>query len=196
MLVSPTEERRQNALKIKEMIPTLELIYADKNKVDLWAIHLDTLKTDSNRYSGVVMMEDDIILSRKFFDKFDKVMAKHSGDIVQFFERALAKKPLKRGYVSGGEFYSCVCYYMPAKFTEVICSDKWMKLFKEWYPALGEPWNYPIDTYIQYVLRANKMIYWREFPYIVQHGAFKSNFKGRPINRQSRFFIDDMEAIK
>lgn len=194
MLVSPKKDREDNALRIKERIPSLELVAADKDKCDLFTKHLETLATSPEEYKGVVMMEDDIILSRTFEQRFAQVMSEHQSDIVQFFERALAKKPLKRGYANGGEFYSCVCYYMPAEFTQVICSQKWVDSFRAWFPKLGEPWNYPIDTYIQYVLRNTRMIYWREFPFIVQHGALKSNFKGRPIYRQSRFFVDDLEA--
>lgn len=193
MLVSPTEERQANALKIKEVIPSLELVHANKDEKDLFTTHIETLKTNPDEYKGVVMMEDDIILSKDFPKLFSDVMAKHDKDIVQFFEKALAKNPLPRGYRNGSEFFSCVCYYMPSEFTNVICNEGWIQKFKDYYPSLKQPWNYPIDTYIQYVLKNTKMIYWREFPYIVQHGALKSNFKGRPLYRQSKFFIDDME---
>lgn len=194
MLVSPMPERKENALRIKERIPSLELVEADKNNCDLFSKHLEVLNTDPERFSGVCMMEDDIILGRNFESLFEKAVTEHGDGVIQFFERALRKTPLARGYAPGGEFYSCVCYYVPASFTKVFCSEKMIQQFKDWYPKLGEPWNYPIDTYIQYVLRNSRMIYWREFPWIVQHGALKSNFKGRPINRQSRFFIDDLEA--
>lgn len=193
MLVSPVAERQENARRIKEIIPTLELINADKKECDLFSKHLEVLRTDPEKYKGICMMEDDIILSENFSSLFDNAVRLHGDGVIQFFERALRKKPLKRGYAYGAEFYSCVCYYMPSEFTRIFCSDMWVNSFKKWFSSLNEPWNYPIDTYIQYVLKNNRLVYWREFPWIVQHGKMKSNFKGRPLNRQSIFFVDDIE---
>ena len=193
MLVSPTEERQKNALKIKEQIPELELVHANYKEKDLFTTHLETLRTDSKEYSGVVMMEDDAILCENFRKRFDNVIKDHGSDMIQFFEKPMAKTMPKRGFAKGSEFFSAVCYYMPSEFTDVFCSDYWVKRFKEYYPTLKQPWNYPIDTYIQYVLKNNKMIYWREVPFLVQHSLLKSNFKGRAINRQTKFFIDDLE---
>lgn len=196
MLVSPAEERRKNALLIKETIPELEIVYADVNEVDLWEVHLNSMLTDPNKYDGVVMMEDDLKLCNGFRERLEKVLSEHKRDIVQFFERALAKKPLKRGWQNGGQFFSCVCYYMPARFTEVFNRERWKKSFKEdYFPKRHEPWGYPIDTYIAYVLGSNKMVYWRELPYLVQHLDFKSTLGGRSTKRQSKYFIDDLEGV-
>lgn len=191
MLVSPADERMRNAELIKQRIPNLELVHADIHKIDLFQTHLDVLRTDDS-YQGVVMMEDDIKLSEDFERHFDRVMKEHSGDIVQFFEYALAKKPPQRGWQAGGNFYSCVCYYMPSAFSRVLADDRNVSDFKAWYAKRGEKWTYPIDTYIQYVLRKSGMIYWREIPYIVQHLDFKSMMGPRSSKRQSKFFIDDI----
>lgn len=194
MLVSPKPEREKNALLIKEAIPELEIVPADDSKCDLFQTHLDVLQTDPNKYRGVVMMEDDLKLCKNFREKFDAVMTEHSGDVVQFFERALAKKPLSGGWQPGSQFFSCVCYYMPAEFTRVLGMPSYIYDFKyDYFPRRNEPWGYPIDTYIAYVLGRNKMIYWRQMPYLVQHLDFPSMFKGRSTKRQSKYFIDDLE---
>lgn len=193
MLVSPAEERRRNALLIKSVIPELELVYADNNKEDIFDVCLDAMLTDPNEYDGVVMMEDDLKLCENFREKFDDVLSKHPNDIVQFFERALAKRPLSRGWQSGGNFCSTVCYYVPAVFTPVFFSAKNRREFREdYFPRRHEPWGYPIDIYIAFVLGKNKMIYWREIPYLVQHLDFKSALGNRSTKRQSKYFIDDL----
>lgn len=194
MLVSPKPEREKNALLIKEQIPELEIIHADDSKCDLFQTHIDVLQTDPEEYCGVVMMEDDLKLCKNFRQKFNNVMEQHSGDVVQFFERALVKHPLPKGWESGSRFTSTVCYYMPSEFTKILGMKKYIHDFKyDYFPKRHEPWGYPIDIYIAYVLGRNKMIYWREFPFLVQHLDFPSMFKGRSTKRQSRYFIDDME---
>ena len=193
MLVSPVEERIENAKKTKETIPELELVYADNSKIDLWAKHIETMQTDPGEYAGVVMMEDDIILCRNFRERLESVISKHEHDVVQFFERALAKNPLKCGWQPGGNFFSCVCYYMPAEFTDVFNIEQNKKDFCEWFAKRDEPWGYPIDMYIAYVLGRGKMYYWREFPFLVQHSAFKSTLGNRSTKRQSKYFVDDLE---
>lgn len=196
MLVSPIKERMENALKVKQVIPELELVYADAEKCDLFDTHLDSLLTDENVYDGVVMLEDDVILSKDFRSHLNRVLSTHSGDVVQFFERALAQKPLTGGWKNGAEFFSCVCYYMPARFTKVFSNHRNREEFREYFAKKHEPWGYPIDCYIAHVLGRNKMVYWREMPYIVQHSALQSTFKGRSTKRQSKYFIDDLKGGK
>lgn len=193
MLVSPAEERRANAEKIKSVIPELEIVCADISKDDLWEKHLATMLTNPSEYDGVVMMEDDVILCENFRERLAKVVAKHQNDVIQFFERALSKTPLTKGYQPGSNFFSCVCYYMPAPLTQLF-SDEGMKSdFKKWFAKRDEPWSYPIDRYIAYVLGAKKLSYWRESPYLVQHSAMKSTLGNRSTKRQSRYFVDDLE---
>lgn len=192
MLVSPNKERVENARAIKKIIPQLELYPVDATKQDLFSAHIAVMQTDPNKYDGVVMMEDDIILCKDFMNRLMDVLNRHKGDVVQFFERALCKN-LTNGWFNGRQFFSCCCYYMPAKHTSLFASkENKYKFTYEVFPKRNEPWGYPIDLYIAYVLGENKIKYWRELPYLVQHRNLKSTFKGRSTKRQSIYFIDDI----
>lgn len=142
------------------------------------------------------MMEDDIILCRDFRKRFSGVLKEHNESVIQFFEKALAKVPPPRGWQNGANFFSCVCYYVPANVIELITDmDARRRFREEVFPKKHEPWGYPIDTYIAYVLKENKLKYWREIPYLVQHQDFKSTIGNRSTKRQSKFFIDDLEDV-
>ena len=194
MLVSPIPERQENAQKIKEIIPNLELMEADKATCDLFMTHLKTMQTDPEKYRGVCMIEDDVILCNDFMKHFGQVMKDHDQDIVNFFEHALATRPLSCGYDIGGRFYSSVCYYVPAKMTQIFLEPEMLRMFHSFYNDMDFAATYPIDAYIQFVLNRKGLKYWRQFPWLVQHMDLESTFEGRVAGRQSKFFIDDMEA--
>lgn len=190
VMVSPIEERRQNVEKLKEQIPNLLAVEADRSKCDLFTVYLDLL--DSKGYDGIVMLEDDIKLCQDFMPKILGAIEAHKTDVIQFFTRALSKN-LSRGYKSGGDFSSTVCNYYPASFCKLLQDEGYIQYFKDvYYPKKHEPWTYPIDTYIAFVLGYNRMKHWLELPFFVQHLDFKSTLGGRSTKRQSIYFIDDM----
>ena len=187
---SPVKERIENVKLLSSQIPNLRVIPADRAKCDLFTVYLDSLKPDA--YDGIVMIEDDIKLCEGFMEKITKVIEEKNADVIQFFTRALSKN-LTRGYKSGGTFSSTVCNYYPASFCKVLRDDAYIKYFKEvYYPTKKEPWTYPIDTYIAFVLGHNHMRHWLELPFLVQHLALKSTLGGRSTKRQSIYFIDDL----
>lgn len=192
VMVSPIEERRQNVELLKQQIPDLICVEADRSKCDLFTVYLSLL--DCEGYDGLVMIEDDVKLCNGFLEKIAEKISEHSTDVIQFFTRALSKR-LTRGYKRGGEFSSTVCNYYPASFCKMLQNEEYIKYFKEeYYPKRNEPWTYPIDTYIAFVLGYNKMQHWLELPFLVQHLALKSTLGNRSTKRQSIYFIDDMEG--
>jgi len=192
VMQSPIPEREENVRKLSALIPDLKVIPADRSKCDLFTVYLDSL--DATGYDGIVMIEDDIKLCDGFMEKIMKVLEQHKGEVVQFFTRALSKN-LSCGYKQGGTFSSTVCNYYPASFCKMLQDEEYIRYFKEvYYPTKHEPWTYPIDTYIAFVLGYNRMRHWLELPFLVQHLALKSTLGGRSTKRQSIYFIDDMEA--
>ena len=191
VMVSPVEERKKNVENLKLQIPDLYVIEADRAKCDLFTIYLNSL--DAEGYDGIVMLEDDIMLCEGFMGKITQVIHEHNADVIQFFTRALSKN-LSRGYKNGGDFSSTVCNYYPASFCKLLQNPEYIKYFKEvYYPTKHEPWTYPIDTYIAFVLGYNHMKHWLELPFLVQHLALKSTLGNRSTKRQSIYFIDDMK---
>lgn len=192
VMVSPIEERRKNVEILKLQIPDLIVIEADRSKCDLFTVYLDSLNPDD--CDGIVMIEDDIKLCDGFIDKITEAIQAHKTDVIQFFTRALSKN-LSRGYKNGGDFSSTVCNYYPASFCKLLQDTGYIQYFKEvYYPTKHEPWTYPIDTYIAFVLGYNKMRHWLELPFFVQHLSLKSTLGNRSTKRQSIYFIDDMET--
>lgn len=192
VMQSPIPEREENVKILASQIPGLQIIPADRSQCDLFTVYLNSL--DAIGYDGIVMIEDDVKLCNGFMDKITRVIEQHKGDVVQFFTRALSKN-LTGGWKQGGTFSSTVCNYYPASFCRVLQDAENIKYFKEvYYPTKHEPWTYPIDTYIAFVLGYNRMKHWLELPFLVQHLALKSTLGGRSTKRQSIYFIDDMGA--
>lgn len=192
VMVSPIEERRKNVEILKSQIPDLIVIEADRSKCDLFTVYLESLNPDD--CDGIVMIEDDIKLCDGFMDRITEAIRAHKTDVIQFFTRALSKN-LSRGYKNGGDFSSTVCNYYPASFCKLLQDTGYIQYFKEvYYPTKHEPWTYPIDTYIAFVLGYNKMRHWLELPFFVQHLSLKSTLGNRSTKRQSIYFIDDMET--
>lgn len=191
VMVSPIEERRKNVEILKVQIPDLIVIEADRSKCDLFTVYLNSL--DSNDCDGIVMIEDDVLLCKGFMERITNAIEAHKADVIQFFTRALSKN-LSGGYKNGGSFSSTVCNYYPASFCKLLQNEEYIQYFKEvYYPTKHEPWTYPIDTYIAFVLGYNKMKHWLELPFFVQHLSLKSTLGNRSTKRQSIYFIDDME---
>lgn len=192
VMVSPIPERRQNVEILKSQIPDLIAVEADRAKCDLFTVYLDLL--DCTGYDGIVMLEDDVKLCKDFMSRIMSVIESKKSDVIQFFTRALSKN-LSRGYKNGGDFSSTVCNYYPASFCKLLRDEGFIQYFKNvYYPKKHEPWTYPIDTYIAFVLGYNHIRHWLELPFFVQHLSFKSTLGNRSTKRQSIYFIDDLEA--
>ena len=181
-------DRIENVKKLKKEIPNLEVVPADRDSAFEKHISLFDLPEE---FGGIVILEDDVKLCKDFLDRLGKVIKSREHEVISMFESACSRKPLKSEYRAGARFQWCQCNYYPKKIADLLCLPENVEEFKKWYA--GQPWNYPIDTYIAYVLKKYKIRYWMEVPFLVQHLDFKSNFPGRPSNRQSKYFIDDME---
>ena len=85
VMVSPIEERRQNVELLKQQIPDLICVEADRSKCDLFTVYLSLL--DCEGYDGLVMIEDDVKLCNGFLEKIAEKISEHSTDVIQFFTR-------------------------------------------------------------------------------------------------------------
>ena len=185
-------DRTLNVRKMKEILPEMRVVFANRNDVFDKHIALFNLEPE---YDGIVIFEDDVQLCKNFKERLADVLSGHEKEVVSMFESALSKSALKSEYRSGWRFAWNQCNYYPAHVCKKLSDPSVMPLFEEYfYTKLSEPWNYPIDRYIAFVLGSAGINYWMEVPFLVQHLPLKSNFKGRPINRQSKYFIDDIKT--
>lgn len=184
-------ERMENTVRMKSSLPKLQVIFA--NRQNVFDKHIELFEIE-DEYDGIVILEDDVLLCNDFKNKCEAVIEKHIDEVVSMFESALSKSELHSEYRRGGRFAWNQCNYYPKSVCKLLSDEGMMPKFKNYfYTKLNEPWNYPIDRYIAFVLGYHGLSYWMEVPFLVQHMSIKSNFKGRPINRQSKYFIDDME---
>lgn len=185
-------ERAANVELMKEQIPELQVIVS--NRENVFINHIDLFNLE-DEYDGILILEDDVQLCRDFKAHVDEVLSRHPNELVSMFESACSKGELKSEYRNGRGFAWNQCNYYPKLICELLYNPAMLPEFKEWfYSKPSNVWNYPIDTYIAYVLGKYKVKYWMEIPFLVQHLPLKSNFKGRPLNRQSKYFIDTYEA--
>ncbi len=183
-------EREANVKLMKFEIPELQVIYCTLDNV--FPAHIAALNV-GDEYDGVLMLEDDVKLCRNFKQRVEALLEKHPREVISMFESACSRSELHSEYRSGRDFAWAQCNYWPREVGKILSDPKWMIPFIEWFDKRNEPWGYPIDTYQAYVLGKCKIKYWMEVPFLVQHLDMKSNFKGRPTNRQSKYFIDDLE---
>lgn len=186
------KQRIQNVRKMKLELPELYVVMANLDNV--FYKHLDLLNVPDG-YDGIVILEDDVQLCKRFKERLADVLAGHETEVVSMFESACSKKPLKSEYRNGNRFAWNQCNYYPKGIARTLANpDNLEGFIKYFYESRNEPWNYPIDIYIAWVLGGLNIHYWMSVPFLVQHLDMQSNFPGRPSNRQSKYFIDDLEA--
>lgn len=186
------EQRIQNVRKMKLAIPELYVVMAGRE--DCFQKHLDLLNIE-DEYDGIVIFEDDVQLCKHFKERLINVLSGHEHEVVSMFESACSKKPLKSEYRNGRMFAWNQCNYYPKEIARKLADPDNLEGFvKYFYEKRNEPWNYPIDIYIAWVLGGLNIHYWMSVPFLVQHLDMQSNFPGRPTNRQSKYFIDDLEG--
>lgn len=186
------EQRIQNVRKLKVEIPELCVIMA--NRENVFQKHLDLLNVP-DEYDGIVILEDDVQLCKHFKERLADVLAGHETEVVSMFESACSKKPLKSEYRNGNRFAWNQCNYYPKNIGRILADPQNLEGFiKYFYEKRNEPWKYPIDIYIAWVLGGLNIHYWMSVPFLVQHLDMQSNFEGRSTKRQTKYFIDDMEA--
>lgn len=185
------QARIENVEKLKQAIPQLRAVMCSLD--DVFPVHVSCFYVE-DEYDGVVILEDDIQLCENFLERVEALIEQHPYEVVSMFESACSKGELHSEYRYGRNFAWNQCNYYPRNIGRILCDPRYMIPFVEWFDKRNEPWGYPIDTYISFVLGQNKIKYWMEVPFLVQHLDMKSNFKGRPSNRQSKYFIDNMEV--
>lgn len=186
------EQRIRNVRKLKAEIPELCVVMA--NRENVFQKHLDLLNVP-DEYNGIVILEDDVQLCKHFKERLADVLAGHETEVVSMFESPMSKKQLKSEYRHGKNFFWCQCNYYPKNIARILADHQNLEGFiKYFYEKRNEPWKYPIDTYIAWVLGGLNIHYWMSVPFLVQHLDINSNFEGRSTKRQTKYFIDDLEA--
>lgn len=188
VMISEDEKRINNAKTMQEQIPDLVMYYGDNGDVFKKFINCFRLEEE---YDGLVLLEDDIILCRDFYNRIMVEINRRPHDIISFFEKPLTKKALASGYMAPSEFLYNQCNYYPKDVCRLIPCEETIASFKKWYCSFAK-WVYPSDNYINYVLVKNKRRYYMKVPFLVQHQPWDTTWGGRAKTRQTKYFIDDI----
>lgn len=179
------DERRANNINIlKSAIPSLE-VCVDKEH-DSYKSFLNMC--DMIDETGAVTLEDDVQLCDNFCAKIEAVIKEKGEDkVFNFFEKP--KTYFKTSYVGGSQFLWGQCIYFPPHL-----GHKMREYYEEFRITRPQKWQgMATDCLVAYVLSKEKMKYWRIRPCLVQHLDYPSVIGKRPKNRQTPYFVDDLE---
>lgn len=184
--VAWSDERKENIAIMKTEIPELE-VFTD-SVGDGYGIFFEICRSINE--TGGVVLEDDVQLCRDFKNRLETVVSeKGKGEVISFFERP--KNELDTAYIGGSNFLWMQCVYLPPGLPEKIVG-----YHDEFKANRPEQWKgMATDMLIAYTLVQEKIKYWRIRPTLVQHLPFDSVIGSRPRNRQTCYFIDDLEGV-
>lgn len=182
-------KREMNVEKYRSELPKLEV--RKSGMFGLFENFINCFNLENN-YDGLVFLEDDVQLCKKFKEKIEFEIAERSKSTISFFENAMSKNELFSEWRNGARFNWMQCNYFPKEVCDLLYNEN-IEEFKEWYFQKYKKWTYPSDTFVAYTLGKNNLNYYMKVPFLVQHLDFKSKLGARPTNRQSKYFIDEVE---
>ena len=181
------EERRRNVDVLCESIPHLERVVDHVG--DGYANFFAACRLLHD--TGGVLLEDDVLLCRRFTERLESIVAeKGVGEVISFFERP--KVNLDTRYMGGASFFWAQCVYFPPG---LMCEFE--HNYAEFRQNRPKQWQgMATDRLIAYTLSKLGRKYWRIRPTLVQHLPFTSAIGGRSTKRQTPYFIDDLEDAR
>lgn len=182
--VSWLPERQKNVEVMRQQIPHLEVVTDTVG--DGYASFFAACHQLND--TGGFLLEDDIALCRNFTVRAEAIVAdKGAHQVINFFERP--KIALSTALVGGSQFLWMQCTYLPPGLPARCIAH-----YEDFRTKHPERWTgMATDMLIAYTLVQERMKYWRIRPCLVQHLPFASAIGHRPNNRQTPYFIDDLE---
>jgi hypothetical protein len=131
--------------------------------------------------TAVVLMEDDVILTRDFRRKLERVIAEHRREVVQFFSMRQADVDVGSRY--DRNFLMGQCVYLPAGYSQALLTWHW--------PGEAEQDGSGSDLLLSDWLKSRNEPYWIHVPSLVDHRQGRSVIDPRRSSkRQSKTFTD------
>ena len=179
-VVTACREREAGVAYLRRHIPKLEVVWdTTGDAMDTFIAACDLIG-DSD---GVIRLEDDICLTKRFVSKV-LVVADHRRDVIQFFSRS--KADLTRGSRWNRVFSMNQCFYLPPMMSGQIA-----RFFRSaaWKPNRGWcPTGY--DILMTHLFDSQGRRHWISVPSLVEHANQPSMISARSRFRQSRTFTD------
>lgn len=189
VMVSDSFERINNVKLLQNEIPDL-FIY-DTDNDDVFQKFINCFNVEDS-YDGLVILEDDVLLCKDFYNKINSIIHENKTNVISFFEKPNSTKPLFTKYNKGYEFLYNQCNFYPIEYCSLVNNSDTILEFKSNYFQKNKVWSAPTDTYISFVLDKHNIKYLMKLPFLVQHLPFKSTLGNRSSKRQTKHFIDDI----
>ena len=172
---------------LRKHIPGLEVVWDKKRYApDTWMRSLEQI---DNAVGGAII-EDDIVLTKGFYEKIQQEVQKRPKDFIQFFTRRKEDVASGSRYKTGRSFTNSPCvYYPPGSAAELI---QYAENHPRW---TTDPTGY--DLLISDYLTEKRLKYWIVVPNIVDHLSLVSAIDPRRSkNRKSTTFCNpELEGL-
>ena len=186
IIIKAIEDRQQYIDYLKKHLPNAE--FCMDKKRDAFDTFLRALELAED--DAVIHMEEDIVLTKNFYEKACKVINDKPLNIIQFF--SMRKKDLEVGSRWDNNFLMNQCTYYPFTFSKRLLEywDYWSKI-----PNKLEKHPNGTDQMVCDFIKDLKIKYWIHIPNLVDHRVGKSviNPRRASTNRQSFTFRDGVK---
>jgi hypothetical protein len=131
-----------------------------------------------------IHLEDDIVLTSRWREKIEAVIAEHPDVVCQFFSRRKADLEVGSRWQPGRDWVNAQCFYMPARLSRGL-----VDFLPGWQAATDKPILF--DLGIAAYLKERKERYWLSCPSLVDHRVWRSaaNPGNQPDHRPARNFV-------
>lgn len=165
-IVTAVPERAATVEYLKHHIPHLEVCWDQKRSL------MDTFLTACQMAGNepVIRLQDDIILTKDFTAKVERVIAEHPEDVIQFFSMRKADLTVGSRYCLGSTYLMNQCVYLPAEVSRQLIEFYWSPAWAPFYES------HPTadDSMMAEMFRIQKRKYFLHVPSLVDHQRSRS----------------------
>jgi len=167
VIVTAVPERTPTVEYLQHHIPNLEICWDEKRSL------IDTFLRACQMagYDPVIRLQDDIILTKDFVAKVEKVIADRPDDVIQFFSMRKDDLTVGSRYCLGSTYLMNQCFYLPAGVSKDIIEFFWSPAWAPYFEAHPDTED---DSMMREMFRVQRRKYFLHVPSLVDHQRSRS----------------------